>query len=280
MGNRLQPILQATLQDLVEKKSVRSLAQLESDLSHGKAPVRRNFAQALRQIGQAETVNSSARSSKNLAIIAEIKRNSPSMGAIATENMDVPTQARLYEQGGANCLSILTEPHYFKGNLADMQAGRAAVALPVLRKDFMIDRWQLAETRLMGADCALLIVAALGAETSSMLNAAQEYGLDVLVEIHDRAELDIALAANAKMIGVNNRNLTSFHVDLAIAENLRPHIPGHIITIAESGLKEISDYRRMRDAGYDAVLVGTSLMKSGDPAARLAAIRQGLANPP
>ncbi|MDI9348391.1 MAG: indole-3-glycerol phosphate synthase TrpC [Candidatus Symbiobacter sp.] len=267
MSDRLQPILQATRQDLVAKKLSRKLTQLESDLAAGQAPPRRDFIASLRNGAK----------NHHLAVIAEIKKNSPSQGAISGENMNVAGQAQAYQAGGADCLSILTEPHYFKGKLADMQDGRAAVHLPVLRKDFMVDAWQLAESRLAGADCALLIVAALGDETAPMHQAARDYGLDVLVEVHNQAELDIALKANAQIIGVNNRNLTDFSIDLAVAESLRPHIPSGVIAIAESGLEKDGDYLRMRDAGYDAVLVGTSLMKAGDPALRLKKIFASLA---
>ena len=266
MSNRLQPILDATRQDLIAKMEAHSLAELEKNLSLGLAPARRDFAAGLRA-GQQKN---------SLAIIAEIKRRSPSMGMIAAADTDPAKQAGNYQSGGADCLSILTEPHYFNGSLDDMKAGRAAVTLPVLRKDFMINRWQLAETRLAGADAALLIVAALGAETSPMLKAATDYGLDVLVEVHDRAELDIAIDAGAKIIGVNNRNLTNFTIDLAVAESLYPHIPNSAIKIAESGLENVADFIRMRDAGYDAVLVGTALMKSGDPSASLKAVHAAL----
>jgi indole-3-glycerol phosphate synthase len=198
-------------------------------------------------------------------VIAEVKKASPSAGVIR-EQFDPAAIARAYETAGAACLSVLTDSAYFLGATAHLKAARAACALPVLRKDFMIDPWQVLESRAMGADCILLIVAALGREQLGELAAcAQEAGLDVLVEVHNEKELETALTTDARLIGVNNRDLHRFTTDLAVSERLRPLIPEGRRMITESGIHTPSDVRRMLDCGINAFLVGEAFMRADDP---------------
>jgi indole-3-glycerol phosphate synthase len=202
-----------------------------------------------------------------LAVISEIKRRSPSKGDLLPD-LDPAALARAYEDGGAACLSVLTDAEFFGGSVADLQAARAACTLPVLRKDFTVDARDVVDARLMGADAVLLIVAALSDdELRSFHRLAIELGLDALVEVHDANELDRAIAAGATVIGVNQRDLTTFAVDRELAAKLRPSMPDGAITVAESGVRDVADARALRAAGYHAVLVGEALVTSGDPGA-------------
>lgn len=209
----------------------------------------------------------------DLSVIAEIKRRSPSKGDLAPDL--VPDRlARAYEAGGAACLSVLTDDESFGGSPADLSAARAAVSLPVLRKDFTVDGRDVADARLMGADALLLIVAALDdAELTSFCRLATELSLDVLVEVHDEAELDRALGAGATLVGVNARDLRTFTVDLDRVEALAGHLPDGVLAVAESGVRGPADARRLASVGYAAVLVGESLVTSGDPEGAVAALR-------
>jgi indole-3-glycerol phosphate synthase len=207
----------------------------------------------------------------NVAVIAEIKRASPSRGRFPVE-VDPSAVARDYIDGGAAAISVLTDHPFFEGSLADMAvaADQAAGRVPILRKDFVIDRYQLLEARAFGADAALLIVAALSQEQLvSLSRAASELGLSVLVEIHNEAELERALAADATVIGINNRDLHSFHVDLAVSERLAPLCPPETVVVAESGLFAREDVERVAAAGASAILVGEALITSLDRHARL-----------
>jgi indole-3-glycerol phosphate synthase len=198
------------------------------------------------------------------ALITELKRKSPSGGAIRAD-FDPASLARAYARAGASCLSVLTDEPYFGGTEADLVAARAAVALPVLRKDFIVDPWQLAETRAMGADCALLIVAALDdAMLRELYDAARSYGLDVLVEAHDAEEFDRAAALGATLLGVNNRNLRTLTTDLATTEELAPRLPAGATLVAESGLKTRADLERLHRVGARRFLVGESLLRQPD----------------
>ena len=208
--------------------------------------------------------------SSTLAVISEIKRRSPSKGDL-NAGLDPAEMARTYERGGAACLSVLTDEEFFGGSVADLQAARTACALPVIRKDFTVCAHDVADARIMGADCLLLIAAALDPNELAELHAlATDIGLDVLVEIHDEAELETALAANATLVGVNQRDLVTFQVDHERAVRVGRVIPDTVVRVAESGVRGADDARALHAAGFDAVLVGETLVTSGDPAAAIA----------
>jgi indole-3-glycerol phosphate synthase len=206
------------------------------------------------------------------AVIAELKRASPSRGRIRAE-YEPGALGRSYAAGGASALSVLTDGPFFQGGLADLAAARAASGLPCLEKDFVIDAYQIDEARAWGADAVLLIVAAVRDRGHELLAAAAEAGLDALVEVHTEAELAWAVEAGAGMIGINNRDLTSFEVRLETAERLAPRVPAGTLLVAESGIRSAADALRMRAAGAQAVLVGEAFMAHADPGALLAAWR-------
>lgn len=208
-----------------------------------------------------------------LAVIAEIKRRSPSKGDLHPD-LDPASLAATYETGGAACLSVLTDAEFFGGSVGDLQAARAATSLPVLRKDFTVDARDVADARVMGADAVLLIVAALErAELADFHRLAVELGLTPLVEVHDEPELEAALDAGATVVGVNQRDLVTFEVDHARAERVGRAIPDTVVKVAESGIRDADDARRLAAAGFDALLVGETLVTAPDPAATLATLR-------
>jgi indole-3-glycerol phosphate synthase len=208
-----------------------------------------------------------------LHVIAEIKRRSPSKGALNAEL--VPgVLAKSYADGGATCLSVLTDAAFFGGSPADLGEARTAVDLPVLRKDFTVSPADVTDARLMGADAVLLIAAALDdAELRDFHQLAVEVGLDALVEVHDEAEVERALNGGATLVGVNQRDLVTFEVDHARAVRVATAIPGGVVKVAESGVRNADDARRLRDAGYHAILVGETLVTAPDPAATLRELR-------
>lgn len=210
-----------------------------------------------------------------MSVIAEVKRRSPSRGDLAPD-LDPPAQALRYAAGGAAAVSVLTEPEYFSGSPDDLAAVAGAVDVPVLRKDFIVHPAQVWEARALGASAVLLIVGVLDRhELASLLAVCAEAGLDPLVEVHDAAEARIAVDAGARIVGVNNRDLTDFSVDLATAEAVAPLLAEVPVTIAESGIFTGADAARMAAAGYDAVLVGEALVKAPDPAALVREMRGG-----
>lgn len=235
---------------------------LVTDAEIAAAPAVRGLAAALAD-----------RSGHELAVIAEVKRRSPKMGELAPD-LDPALTAKAYVDGGAAALSVLTDAEFFGGSPADLQAARAAVDLPVLRKDFTVCVGDVRAARAMGADALLLIVAVLtDDELRALHGAATALQLDVLVEVHDEAELARALAAGARVVGVNQRDLHTFEVDHARALRMATAIPSDVVRVAESGVRDAADAARLRDAGYDAVLVGQSVVTAGDPAAMIRSLR-------
>jgi indole-3-glycerol phosphate synthase len=257
----LDDILARTRVDVAARKAARPLSEIEKTLPSKKTD--RSLAAALRP---------ATRPAAGITCISEFKRRSPSAGWIR-EGATVDELVRAYASAGAAALSVLTDEPFFGGTLADLTAARGIVSVPVMRKDFVVDAYQLAEARAAGADAALLIVAALSdTELSALLAVATLYGLETLVEAHDAEETARAVRAGAPIIGINNRDLKTFTVDRELALRLRAEIPRDRIVVAESGIRDAADVQRLRDAGVDAMLVGETLMRAADPAAALRAL--------
>jgi indole-3-glycerol phosphate synthase len=201
---------------------------------------------------------------EGVALIAEVKKASPSAGVIR-ENFDAVETARAYERGGASCISVLTDAPFFQGSPDFLPAIREAVGLPLLRKDFLLDPVQIDEARALGADACLLIVACLSpSRLDEMTAAVDENGMEALVEVHDDDELDVALEAGADLIGINNRDLRTFDVDLGTAERLAARVPGDAVLVAESGIRTPDDVLRLKACGIRAILVGETLMRAAN----------------
>jgi indole-3-glycerol phosphate synthase len=256
----LQRILQRKAEEVAERSTRLPLRELEARL--GDAPAARGFAAAIEATIAAGLP----------AVIAEVKKASPSKGVIRS-NFDPSAIARSYERGGAACLSVLTDVDFFQGADAFLVQARAACSLPVLRKDFTIDRYQVVEARVLGADCILLIVAALDdAMLVELTGLALDMGMDVLVEVHDVDELERALQVSAPLLGINNRSLRTFDVSLDVTLALRGAVPRDRRLVTESGIAAPADVARMRAAGVDAFLVGESFMRAPDPGTALRAM--------
>ena len=248
----LQRILQRKSEEVAAGKAVFSYAQLLEQANQCPAP--RGFERGLRQA-----------LSGGPAVIAEIKKASPSAGVIR-ENFQPGAIAGSYESAGAACLSVLTDRDFFQGDASYLGEARGACSLPVLRKDFIIDPWQIPESRVMGADCILLIVAALEQPLlQDLTDLAKEYGMDVLVEVHDEAEMERALLLDHALIGVNNRNLNTFETSLATSERLKNMLSGDHMLVTESGIKTVDDVKRMQESGINTFLVGEVFMREEDP---------------
>jgi indole-3-glycerol phosphate synthase len=245
---------------IARRKAERTTGRLEAELRG--APRPRRFTEALDR----------AVAGGGIGLIAEIKKASPSKGVIR-DDFDPGALARAYADGGATCLSVLTDGPYFEGDDADLAAARDAADLPVLRKDFILDPYQVLESRALGADCILVIMAAVSdAQAVELDEAARELGMSTLVEVHDEAELERALALAPTLVGINNRDLKSLAVDIATTERLAPLVPAHTSVVCESGIADAGDIARMRDAGVHRFLVGETLMRRADVAAATRAL--------
>lgn len=253
----LEDILSEKLREIAASKSLRPL-----DVLRGRPEweqPRRGFAHALA-------------TARGRAIVAEIKKASPSRGVIRS-SFDPPEHARAYAAAGATCISVLTDGPFFQGRLDDLAAVRAATAIPLLRKDFILDPYQIAEARAFGADAVLLIVAALDLTTLRELSAcAAEEGLDVLVEVHDEKEMEVAAADGATLIGINNRDLRTFRTTIDVTRRLAPMAPRGALIVAESGIRNTVDIAALEAVGVRAFLVGEHLMAAADPGAALASL--------
>ncbi len=262
MTDTLTKICDTKREEVAARKAASTLADLAARASQQSAP--RGFEAALR-----------TKAESGYALIAEIKKASPSKGLIRAD-FDPPAHARAYEAGGATCLSILTDAPYFQGHEDYLIAARAACTLPVLRKDFMVDPWQCAEARAIGADAILIIVAALDdGQMAEIEAAAREHGMDVLVEVHNEAEMERAARLQSRLIGVNNRDLKRFVTDLGTTARLAPLAPEGTLLVAESGIGGHADVLTLAAAGAKAFLVGESLMRHADVAAATRALLNG-----
>jgi indole-3-glycerol phosphate synthase len=263
MSDILEKIAAYKRVEVAERKASRAQAEVETAAKAASPP--RGFARALE----------SAHAPRRLALIAEIKKASPSRGLIR-EDFDPPALAKAYEAGGAACLSVLTDAPSFMGSEAYLVAARAATALPCIRKDFVVDPWQIAESRALGADCILVILAMTGdALAGELMGEAARWGMDALVEVHDEAEMVRAGKLGAQLVGVNNRDLRTFDVDLKNTERLAALAPDGALLVTESGIFTPVDVGRLERSGAKAMLVGESLMRQADVEAATRALLAG-----
>lgn len=259
----LPEILANKQQELASVDRVTAIDRMKEQVKPG--PAKHSLARALKQ-------------AVTIALIAEIKRKSPSKGMLA-EGIDPAAVAGEYMNAGASAVSVLTDRKYFAGSLEDLQAVRTSIDLPIVRKDFIIDDYQVYESRVAGADVILLIAAALDPSTLERLyHLAYDIGLEVLVEVHSEDELMNVLPFHPKIIGVNNRNLQTFQTDLTVAERLRERIPGGTICVAESGIHTREDMQRMEQAGFDAALIGEGIITAPDRIVRIKELLGGHAH--
>jgi indole-3-glycerol phosphate synthase len=259
MSDILSRIADYKRAEVADRKARLTIDQLEAAAARATPP--RGFAAAL---GRAPA--------GKLALIAEVKKASPSKGLIR-EDFDPPTLARAYEAGGASCLSVLTDGPSFQGDDGYLIAARAAVSLPCLRKDFLVDPWQVVESRALGADAILVIMAMVDDTVAgALMSEADRLGMDALVEVHDEAEMARALALGARLVGVNNRDLRTFVTDLGVTERLAPLVPAGAMLVTESGVATAADAARLAAAGAKAMLVGESLMRHADVTAATRAL--------
>jgi indole-3-glycerol phosphate synthase len=266
MTNALQQIAAYKRAEVKSRKARRGQAKIEAAATHVSPP--RGFAKSL--------ATRAGGSGHGLALIAEVKKASPSKGLIRAD-FDPPALAQAYQAGGATCLSVLTDGPSFQGHDDYLVAARAATSLPALRKEFLVDPWQVAESRALGADAILVILAMIDdALAADLMAEAARWGMDALTEIHDEGELDRAAALGADLIGINNRDLRSFQTDLAVTERLAPRAPPTALLVAESGIFTAKDAHRLAKAGAKAMLVGESLMRQADLKAATHALLTGL----
>lgn len=262
--------------DTLQRIYATKAASLEQE--QAREPYQALRARALARVGERRGFLAALEAAPGGAIVAEIKRASPSSGLIA-RSFDPAAIARVYESAGADAISVLTERDHFLGELGYLDEVRAVTSRPLLRKDFMWTRYQIAQSAAYGADCVLLIVAGMNdAALRETMEEAAAYSLDVLAETHDEEELRRAIAAGARLVGINNRNLRTLETDLAVSEHLLPKVPANLFAMSESGMRDASDVARLRASGARGFLIGEALMRSDAPGSLIRSLRAGAVN--
>ncbi|MBN2518656.1 MAG: indole-3-glycerol phosphate synthase TrpC [Candidatus Altiarchaeota archaeon] len=244
--------------DVIDKIVERTLVDVEKR----KARIPESYLDTSKELRGLKGAISRKKEEGRVPIISEIKPGSPTLGRIA--DVDATSSAKSMQAAGACAISVVTEPHYFFGSLENIQKARKAVSIPILRKDFMVDEYQIKESKYYGADAVLLIVSILGDKVREFLDMVRVSGLEAIVEVHEESELEIALDSGAEILGINNRNLRTLEVDLSTTKRLAPLVGGNKIIVSESGIKTKEDLRFVLDSGADAALIGTSIMQAGD----------------